>query len=205
MTNFEEACKMSAEKWADSLPSEIEVHNFSKKHIDAINEIIYPKQSVKVKKLSKKTIRFIIIAAVLLVLATTAIASPAFRQFTLNNFSNHSEYRVGDTKNVLALTDLKVNYIPKGFKKTYSYKNYSYGYTNLNKYVYVDKMSLDTEIAFDTETSRSENITIKGAKAIYYITDNNVGTIIYNDGNYIYDIYGNISKEELVKIAQNAE
>ena len=43
MTNFEEACKMSAEKWADSLPSEIEVHNFSKKHIDAINEIIYPK------------------------------------------------------------------------------------------------------------------------------------------------------------------
>ena len=50
-------------------------------------------------------------------------------------------------------------------------------------------MSLDTEIAFDTETSRSENITIKGAKAIYYITDNNVGTIIYNDGNYIYDIY----------------
>ena len=154
---------------------------------------------------SKKTIRFIIIAAVLLVLATTAIASPAFRQFTLNNFSNHSEYRVGDTKNVLALTDLKVNYIPKGFKKTYSYKNYSYGYTNLNKYVYVDKMSLDTEIAFDTETSRSENITIKGAKAIYYITDNNVGTIIYNDGNYIYDIHGNISKEELVKIAQNAE
>ena len=56
-------------------------------------------------------------------------------------------------------------------------------------------MSLDTEIAFDTETSRSENITIKGAKAIYYITDNNVGTIIYNDGNYIYDIHGNISKQ----------
>jgi len=34
---------------------------------------------------------------------------------------------------------------------------------------------------------------------------NNVGTIIYNDGNYIYNIHGNISKEELVKIAQNAE
>lgn len=30
MTNFEEACKMSAEKWADSLPSEIEVHNLAK-------------------------------------------------------------------------------------------------------------------------------------------------------------------------------
>ena len=98
-----------------------------------------------------------------------------------------------------------MNYIPKGFKKTYSYKKYSYGYTNANKYIYVDKLSLDTEIAFDNETSKTENITIKGAKAIYYITDNNVGTIIYNDGNYIYNIHGNISKEELVKIAQNVE
>lgn len=205
MTNFEEACKMSAEKWAASFPDEVEAHKFSQKHIDAINEIIYPKPAVKVKKLSKKTVRFIIIAAVLLALATTAIASPAFRQFTLKDFSNHSEYRVGNIKNVPALTDLKVNYIPKGFKKTYSYKKYSYGYTNANKYIYVDKLSLDTEIAFDNETSKTENITIKGAKVIYYITDNNVGTIIYNDGNYIYNIHGNISKEELVKIAQNAE
>lgn len=54
MTNFEEACKMSAEKWADSLPSEIEVHNFSKKHIDAINEIIYPKQSLRLKSFQRK-------------------------------------------------------------------------------------------------------------------------------------------------------
>lgn len=205
MTNFEEACKMSAEKWVASLPDEVEAHKFSQKHIDAINEIIYPKPAVKVKKLSKKTVRFIIIAAVLLALATTAIASPAFRQFTLKDFSNHSEYRVGDIKNAKAVSSLKLNYIPKGFKKTYSYKKYSYGYTNANKYIYVDKLSLDTEIAFDNETSKTENITIKGAKAIYYITDNNVGTIIYNDGNYIYNIHGNIGKKELVKIAQNVE
>lgn len=205
MTNFEEACKMSAEKWAASLPDEVEVHKFSQKHIDAINEIIYPEPAVKVKKLSKKTIRFIIIAAVLLALATTAIASPAFRQFTLKDFSNHSEYRVGDTKKAKAVSSLKLNYVPKGFKETYSYKKCSYGYTNANKYIYVDKLSLDTEIAFDNETSKTENITIKGAKAIYYITDNNVGTIIYNDGNYIYNIHGNIGKEELVKIAQNVE
>ena len=91
MTNFEEACKMSAEKWVASLPDEVEAHKFSQKHIDAINEIIYPKPALKVKKLSKKTVRFIIIAAVLLALATTAIASPAFRQFTLKDFSNHSD------------------------------------------------------------------------------------------------------------------
>lgn len=56
MTNFEEACKMSAEKWVASFPDEVEAHKFSQKHIDAINEIIYPKPAVKVKKLSKKTV-----------------------------------------------------------------------------------------------------------------------------------------------------
>lgn len=40
MTNFEEACKMSAEKWVASFPDEVEAHKFSQKHIDAINEII---------------------------------------------------------------------------------------------------------------------------------------------------------------------
>ena len=47
MTNFEEACKMSAEKWVASFPDEVEAHKFSQKHIDAINEIIYPKPAVK--------------------------------------------------------------------------------------------------------------------------------------------------------------
>ena len=41
MTNFEEACKMSAEKWVASFPDEVEAHKFSQKHIDAINEIIF--------------------------------------------------------------------------------------------------------------------------------------------------------------------
>ena len=49
MTNFEKACKMSAEKWVASIPDEVEAHKFSQKHIDAINEIIYPKPAVKVK------------------------------------------------------------------------------------------------------------------------------------------------------------
>lgn len=54
MTNFEEACKMSAEKWAASIPDEVEAHKFSQKHIDAINEIIYPKPALKVKSFQRK-------------------------------------------------------------------------------------------------------------------------------------------------------
>ena len=208
MTNFEEACKMSAEKWAASLPDEVEVHKFSQKHIDAINEIIYPKPAVKVKKLSKKTIRFIIIAAVLLALATTAIASPAFRQFTLKDFSNHSEYRVGDTKKAKVVSSLKLNYIPDEFKMVDKYESvnlFSFSYKNGEQSLDVEKLYLRSSIAFDTENSVKEELQINGADAAYYRTADNWGTVIFNNGEYIYHISGNISKEELVKIAQNVE
>ncbi len=208
MTNFEEACKMSAEKWAAFLPDEVEVHKFSQKHIDAINEIIYPKPAVKVKKLSKKTIRFIIIAAVLLALATTAIASPAFRQFTLKDFSNHSEYRVGDTKKAKAVSSLKLNYIPDEFKMVDKYESvnlFLFSYKNGEQSFDVEKLYLRSSIGFDTENSIKEELQINGADAAYYRTADNWGTVIFNNGEYIYHISGNISKEELVKIAQNTE
>lgn len=208
MTNFEEACKMSAEKWAASLPDEVEVHKFSQKHIDAINEIIYPKPAVKVKKLSKKTIRFIIIAAVLLALATTVIASPAFRQFTLKDFSNHSEYRVGDTKKAKVVSSLKLNYIPDEFKIVDKYESvnlFSFSYKNGEQSLEVEKLYLRSTIGFDTENSIKEELQINGADAAYYRTADNWGTVIFNNGEYIYHISGNISKEELVKIAQNVE
>ena len=45
MTNFEEACKMSAEKWADTIKYDNELHKFSKNQIDSIKEKIYKKKS----------------------------------------------------------------------------------------------------------------------------------------------------------------
>lgn len=206
MTNFEEACKMSAEKWVASFPDEVEAHKFSQKHIDAINEIIYPNPAVKVKKLSKKTVRFIIIAAVLLALATTAIASPAFRQFTLKDFSNHSEYRVGDIKKAKAVSSLKLNYIPDEFKMVDKYESedwFNYSYKMGEQKFEVEKLNLRSTIGFDTENSVKEELQINGADAAYYRTADNWGTVIFNNGEYIYYIGGNISKEELVKIAQN--
>lgn len=208
MTNFEEACKMSAEKWVASIPDEVEAHKFSQKHIDAINEIIYPKPALKVKKLSKKTVRFIIIAAVLLALATTAIASPAFRQFTLKDFSNHSEYRVGDIKKAKAVSSLKLNYIPDEFKMVDKYESedwFNYSYKMGEQKFEVEKLNLRSSINFDTENSVKEELQINGADAAYYRTADNWGTVIFNNGEYIYYIGGNINKEELVKIAQNVE
>jgi len=74
-----------------------------------------------------------------------------------------------------------------------------------DRLVVVEKFELSGSVGFDTEHYEPENIKINGIDAVYYRSNNNVKGIIFNDGNYIYIIEGNIEKDELVKIAQNVE
>ena len=85
-----------------------------------------------------------------------------------------------------------------------NYKKEEYTYSKLDKYFVIDKYTLDKTVAFHEDEYDSEEIEINGAKAIFYKTSNNNG-IIFNDGKYVFEVMGNIEKEELVKIAQNVE
>ena len=191
MSQFEEALWLSAENWADSFSTDLPKHKFSKKHNKVINDIIYGKQDKKIK-LSKGTIKVLLIAAVLLAIATTAFAIPQSREYIVDKFSNHSEYNVVDKKKSKRVKSLNVKYIPAGFEKG-------------DRNFVVEKFELSGSVGFDTEHYEPENIKINGIDAVYYRSNNNVKGIIFNDGNYIYIIEGNIEKDELVKIAQNVE
>ena len=116
MSEFEEALWLSAENWADSFSTDLPKHKFSKKHNKVINDIIYGKQDKKIK-LSKGTIKVLLIAAVLLAIATTAFAIPQSREYIVDKFSNHSEYNVVDKKKSKRVKSLNVKYIPAGFEK----------------------------------------------------------------------------------------
>ena len=70
-------------------------------------------------------------------------------------------------------------------------------YVNGDKEFVVDKIELTASIGFDTEHYDPEIIKINGIDAVYYRSDYNEKGIIFNDGNYIYMIEGNIEKDEL--------
>lgn len=204
MSVFEEALWLSSEDWVDSFPTNIPKHKFSKKHNKIINELIYS-ENEKVKfKLSKRTIKVLIIAAVLLALASTAFAFPESREFIINKFFNHSQYNVVYNGKVKKVDSLTVNYVPSGFEKVEDH-GYSYVYKNGDKEFVVEKMTIDTSIGYDTEKYENEIIEINGVDAVYYRSNNVNNGIIFNNANYIFWISGNIEKEELIKIAQNVE
>lgn len=205
MTAFEEVCLLSCENWIDSFPAEIPKHNFSKKHNEKMAELFYQEPKENKHKLSKKTIRILLIAAILLALtATTVFAIPASRKAVIENFLNHSEYEVLDKSKAKPVKSLTVNYVPEGFIKVDEDFNYQY-YENGERNFFVEKCMINAGIGFDTETYDSENIEINERDAVFFGSKNNVNGIIFNDGNYIYKIDGHLDKEELVKIAQNIE
>lgn len=204
MNVFEEVCLLSCEQWVDSFPSDIPKHKFSKQHNDKMKELFKENPEKGKYKLSKKTIRFLIIAAILLSFTITALANQTSRQFIITKFFNHSEYNVLNNSNSERVKSLTVNYIPEGFEKVEDY-GYLYIYQNGDKEIVVEKSEINSSIGYDTEFYDDEIIEINGIDAVYYMSSNNYKGIIYNNGEYIFSVDGNIEKEELVKIAQNLE
>ena len=138
MSTFEEVCLLSCEQWVDSFPDDILNHHFSEQH-NRIMDNLFNNMQIKVKhKLSKNTIRFLLIAAILLALATTAVAVPLTREYIVNKFSNYSEF----TEHM--------------------------EYADVNMKFTVTKHSLKGQIGFDTEEYPSEEIMINGIKGIYF-------------------------------------
>lgn len=208
MTAFEKVCALSCEQWVDSLPTDIPKHKFTEKHNKAIDELLYGKPIEYKHKISKNSVKFLLIAAILLAVATTAVAVPSFREFTIDKFFNHSEYEVVDKGNYDEVDSLALNYIPEGFVRTDGLESdisYESFFENGEKNFLVCKNTLNAGIGFDTEKYPSEKIIINGVEAVYYRADDISGGIIFNNGKYIYSVDGNVGKEELVKIAQNIE
>lgn len=206
MSTFEEVCLLSCEQWVDSFPDDIPNHHFSEQH-NRIMDNLFNSIQINVKpKLSKNTIKFLLIAAILLAVATTAVAVPRTREYIVNKFSNYSEYEVLDRNKYYEVDSPPIlNYVPTGFVLTDNEYIEHVEYTNGDMRFAVTKYEIDGQLDFDTEEYPSEEIMLNGIIGVYYRADEDYAGIIFNDDKYIYSVGGNIDKEELVKIVQNIE
>lgn len=206
MSAFEEALRLSGEEWIASFPSDLPNHRFSKKHNKAIKDIISGKEEKRRHTLSKRTIKVLVVAAVLLAFITTVFAVPASREYIVQRFFNHSSYSVKDIDKISTVDMLEINYVPEGFVITDEYKSkyvHSAAYSNEQKYFSVDKHAINTQVNFDTEKYDCKNISINGIDGVFYETESSEKGIIFNNADYIFIVSGNIDENELINIAQN--
>lgn len=202
MNNFEEACFISCEKWVNSF-SDKDDFAFSKSFDKRMDILTDKMRNNRYHKMSRKTVRALIVAAIILSFATTALAIPSTRKYIIKQFKDHFLYTVTEIDEVNKIESISVQYTPEGFIKTDEevsdigiYNEYCKD--ELRFVIY--KNPIDVSVNYDNNSYEVTEIN----NVEYVISElNNTIVIIWNNGLYTYRVSGNIDKELLLRIAEN--
>lgn len=208
MNNFEKACALSCEEWVNSLPDEIQPYEFSRQHNRKMNRLFSKMRNNKYHRFTKNAIKLLVAAAIILSIAATAFAIPQSREYIIRNLFNYSSYTISNTDHSVKVSDLKVGYVPDGFELVSILKDeniHMFEYKNNGKFIVINKSFIGNKINFDTEKFEYEKILINNIEYNLYQTKSDTYGIVWNNGLYTFDIDSNVSKDEMLKIAESIE
>lgn len=173
------------------------------------NELISAIVSKKSKSVRKmmKPIKILLIAAIIIVLL--AVGSLGYAQYKYNifNFSDHSIINFSYTGNN-KVNDLKTGYIPDGFVLNSESKNkyeYTKEYAKDNEFFIITKLTTYNEININTEYKDGTVKQIAGIDYIVYGDVEHGQGIVWEKNECQYTVSGNLSSQDLLKIALSVE
>lgn len=163
-------------------------------------------------------------AAAVLVIATVSFCGlmtvEAYRakviEFVVHVFNELTQYRfssnVSDADNIV-LPEISFGYIPEGMQETENemistdqchivYENNTGGFFEL-----IQKPLSENDrynLILDTENSGYTAGFVHGFNAVFNTKDSD-SSIVWTDGNMVYDLYGNIGMDELKNVAEKME
>lgn len=214
---FEEMLKEAAKRADKRLGGQLEEPKeeivFSEEHERKVEKLFRLERRKRInKKLIKYTKRCacILIVCCIAVTAVGVIKVDALRTRFLRllyepDALNSDIDFIGDKTNYYADDYIHISYIPDGFKMTESSHEVGVGYTfqNNNQYFTLDANNIETAgFNVDTEDMEIENLKIQNNDAIY-LTKPRVNILVWSDDDTAYVLCGNISKEDIIKIAEN--
>lgn len=207
MNVLEEACNLSVDRWIDSLPDNPPEYIFSEKHRQKMNRLFDKMRDDKYHKFTKRTTRVLLVAAIILSFTLTAFAVPASRDFLIKKFKEYSIFSVEDSSAVKISGNINMNYIPDGFNQTENFESeylHTYNYEdNANQWFSVEISSNSMDFVLDTEEYEYEEIDSGNIKYFLYKSSKNMNGIIWHNEKYTFIVCGNLSKSEILNIAQN--
>lgn len=124
-----DACLLSQEDWLISLQiDKDEDHAFSKRHQKKISALSDKMRSDKYHRLTRTAVKIIIVAAVILSIATTVIALPGPKKFLTSFYSDHMVISLEDADTVANNSKIAVK-LPEGY--TVAEEDYSEYYSTV--------------------------------------------------------------------------
>lgn len=128
-----------------------------------------------------------------------------FINFVFRNDLPNTDYQYTDNQGSSYHNDrISVNYIPANFSIEYDHsttRDVDLRFVYQESYFSLISSEADMRHSVDTENAVVEILKID-AYDIYCISKENLTTLVWEDGRYSYVLYGNIPKQELIKIAK---
>ena len=206
MLQIEKAVALDTQAWLNTLPREVPAYAFSAPYLKFIAKLTDKMRGDKYHRFTKKATAVVIIAAILLSISIVALAATVGKDFILKHFNGYAQVEVSDVEKSSFVANFVLTYIPEGFNKTDEFVSQgiiTYSYSNNDSWFDISKEEITSDIGIDEEYGSVLEIEYKGKK--YLLSEDESGrALIWNDGKYLYDINGTLSKEELLKIAQGA-
>lgn len=205
MTNLAKACELSLNDWLETFPDIIPEAECSKKHEKWKKNLFNKMRDDHYHRFTTRTIKVMLVAAILCALLLTAFVIPSSREFILDNLDHFSRYKVTENNKNSVDGEISVGYIPEGFELIethYVDKQIINDYENSNgNYFAIFKNASSIEVDFDTENYATEEIIVDDNKYIYCQGNLNMNNLIWTKNDYVYRIDGTLSKDEFIKIA----
>lgn len=155
----------------------------------------------------------VIILAIMISLTATTFGVKAIREsvirFITETFEKFTAVSVEDNEidTQVELVKTAPQYIPDGYTLNSELDSgviYKINYINQdnNSIDYIQKVNFGTIYNVDTEDIEYDKININSFEGIKYIK-NKINTVVFADEIYMYTVYGQISFDELIKMAES--
>lgn len=190
-------------------------HFFSLRHRKAMKEILYPQTTLMAAADRNIPLKKRVIIALLVILLSAlgiTAAAAISRGFTRKEHRDNTELFAVNAENAPKTIE-SVYYLPiipdgyELYEQTRNSRNVFTDYINnsTNRTRSFDqhvKEGFSTHL--DNEHFLLEEIDIDGKSALYFY-NNNYGILIYDNEDYILEIAGNFTKDELISLARSVE
>lgn len=209
MSKLAIACELSLNNWLETFPDVIPEAECSKKHEKWKRNLFNKMRDDHYHIFTTRTIKVILVAAILCALLLTAFVIPSSREFILNQFDKHSTYKLTENNKNSVTGEITVGYIPDGYELENNYyvdKQIISRYENLNgEFFTVCKFSSAMKVDFDTENFVLEELLFDKVKYVYCQGNEGLNNIVWCTNDYVYQIEAPYDKEILLKIAKTVK
>ena len=207
MSKLAQACELSLNDWLATFPEEIPKAECSKKHKKWKRNLFNKMRDGYYHRFTTKTIKLMLVAAIITVLLFTAFVIPSSREFILDNMDDFSRFKITENNKNSVNSEITVGYVPEGYEldtKIFLEKQVIYRYINKDEDIFaIYKQASSMEVDFDTENYATKEIVVNDVKYIFCQGNLNVNNIVWTMNDYVYRVSGTKSFEELIKIAEN--